>query len=723
MLTNLENVSGKSFNEYSSDEELSEVNIFFGINGAGKSALSEWIYNNNEPRTMKFDTKFVHDNLRIKKSLNGVKITVGEEVIKREKQIKNIEVANQYIERVNKILRGKIKDNKGQLYTIIDKALQTAKGEFNSTGVNHKSNSRDNPANAIERWKKDSEIDIEVSDDISGEIINEKLEKLPNLISKINPLFLWLTTEYKEYIIKVFNKKIEKIDEEMDRKLLGWLSTGLKVHEMHDETETCKYCGQKFDVEEIKTKITKQIDTEYKESLDEINELKNKVELSSEKIDSLTEIFSDEEISEFKILIDNLTKKITSKSENTDQKKYIREDLKEIEKIDKHIQEKKEEIEEELEEHRRLNSDIELVIKKRVGTKIDEDDEIETILEKITNLENSLNSNFEAIKDNSNQLDEWKDESSDLEPFMRLVNKHLNNLGLDFKLDISSNEDSYTLNHISEEVMLNIKDLSEGETRLLAFLYFYHSSFSEINDAEYKILSGKETIVIDDPITSLDTNNRYYITNMLNDYVKQLVGKQSQELVQVFILTHSSIDFHNICYKFNKKRIKRWNIYKNMDGNSEIKLLSPTEQRNYSDYYKSVMRELIDFSKISKHKLSGERNFLSYGNKGRFILESHARTHYNIENTTSTNIDKIQRCYSIMDEYIDNTVIMLDIINSLSHGISIADDIISNLSAIEVQKAIITLLNILYNKDPQHIDAIGKNVEGYSQFKNNKLYM
>src|SRR5699024_9777835 len=135
---------------------------------------------------------------------------------------------------------------------------------------------------------------------------------------------------------------------------------------------------------------------------------------------------------------------------------------------------------------------------------------------------------------------------------------------------------------------------------------------------------------------------------------------------------------------------KKWNIFKNEDGRSQIKLVNSTESKNYSDYYKSVMLELINYAKTSRKKLIGKRNFLSYGNKGRFILESHARTHYNIENTTTNNFSNIKRCYEIPDEYDGKAKLMLDIFNSLSHGVSISDDFLQKISPIEVQKSVIT---------------------------------
>ena len=48
----------------------------------------------------------------------------------------------------------------------------------------------------------------------------------------------------------------------------------------------------------------------------------------------------------------------------------------------------------------------------------------------------------------------------------------------------------------------------------------------------------------------------------------------------------------------------------------------------------------------------------------------------------------------------------LDIINSLSHGISFIDNHNEELSVIEVHEAIRKVIGIIYNKDRQHVSVM-----------------
>lgn len=63
-INKIENVSCKSFQNFTSSEDLSDVNIFFGINGSGKTALSQWLKTNYNSITKIFDTDYVSDILK-----------------------------------------------------------------------------------------------------------------------------------------------------------------------------------------------------------------------------------------------------------------------------------------------------------------------------------------------------------------------------------------------------------------------------------------------------------------------------------------------------------------------------------------------------------------------------------------------------------------------------------------------------------------------------------
>lgn len=97
-----------------------------------------------------------------------------------------------------------------------------------------------------------------------------------------------------------------------------------------------------------------------------------------------------------------------------------------------------------------------------------------------------------------------------------------------------------------------------------------------------------EYIIIDDSITSLDTENRYHLTKIINQ---------------------SSFDFHNFAFKGKKntKETSYWYIEK-IDGISKVNKLSKEELSSYSDYYRTVFNEVMSFAIKGKSKINKINN-------------------------------------------------------------------------------------------------------------------
>lgn len=73
---------------------------------------------------------------------------------------------------------------------------------------------------------------------------------------------------------------------------------------------------------------------------------------------------------------------------------------------------------------------------------------------------------------------------------------------------------NYYLYHDLENISLNIKDISEGEKNLIAFLFFYFELFED--EKQETIKSNIKTLIIDDPINSFDEANRFYVLELVD---------------------------------------------------------------------------------------------------------------------------------------------------------------------------------------------------------------
>lgn len=88
MLTSLVDINSKSFN-HANINNFRKINCFFGTNGAGKSALANYIFDNDRDHSICFNTKFVENNMLVTDSndsvVTGVKLKVGKQVDDQKK--------------------------------------------------------------------------------------------------------------------------------------------------------------------------------------------------------------------------------------------------------------------------------------------------------------------------------------------------------------------------------------------------------------------------------------------------------------------------------------------------------------------------------------------------------------------------------------------------------------------------------------------------------------
>jgi wobble nucleotide-excising tRNase len=127
--------------------------------------------------------------------------------------------------------------------------------------------------------------------------------------------------------------------------------------------------------------------------------------------------------------------------------------------------------------------------------------------------------------------------------------------------------------------------LSEGEKTAIAFVYFT----IHLKDRDFDI--SKEIIVIDDPISSMDSNSIFQAFSFLKNSVK--------DANQVFILTHN-FDFLKLVLGWMKrdKKNSHYFMIKNLyKDETRIAMLDKLDDllKNYDTEYQYLFKLLIDF--------------------------------------------------------------------------------------------------------------------------------
>ena len=138
-----------------------------------------------------------------------------------------------------------------------------------------------------------------------------------------------------------------------------------------------------------------------------------------------------------------------------------------------------------------------------------------------------------------------------------------------------------------EEKVFNT--LSEGEKMLISFLYFIETCTGRpAADAPEK----KKIIVIDDPISSLSHIHVFNVSCLLRErFIDKVKDKHPFE--QVFILTHSLYFFYEVVYRKKETREESEKLFRmaKNSGGSYIEEMRYSEIRNDYEAYWSVIND------------------------------------------------------------------------------------------------------------------------------------
>lgn len=92
------------------------------------------------------------------------------------------------------------------------------------------------------------------------------------------------------------------------------------------------------------------------------------------------------------------------------------------------------------------------------------------------------------------------------------------------------------------------KTLSEGEYTFVTFLYFYHLLQGSIDQTR---ITRNKIVVIDDPISSLDSSVLFVVSNLIKKITRDTREKRNG-IKQVFVLTHNVYFFKEVTFRGNR---------------------------------------------------------------------------------------------------------------------------------------------------------------------------
>ncbi|WP_137628358.1 AAA family ATPase [Lactiplantibacillus daowaiensis] len=718
------NISEKSFNKFTLGEgnDLKPISVFFGRNGSGKSAVSTYLQKNYEEGMYVFDTNFVERNVRSRATIDGTNLIIGAENIDRTDAIQQ---AKTIISNITKELNDdndRIDNKRKSINTLMMAIINDRKAKFGTTRIHQKANANRNPENAFKLWKSEMSHSVDSFHEYkSASELNADLVLTRSKLDVLKEVLQDFLIYKKEGFISAMKDIVLKPGTSVEAVIAGWLEQGLQLHNIDvdddrsEDIAKCLFCGNDFVISDVKNSIHERISSEYVSLTKAIERLKTQVVNEREQIVKLGDLISGELQQKAENNVDDILDVLNTKLNHTDtaieidEKYFLR-----IEDLNAAISDRKKGLKK---KEKRLileQSKIEDIAKQSIGQAIAMDPNINNEIEELKRLEKCKYNDERSNELTNAYLVSLNNSSSSLEGFKELMNQMLESLGMSFRLQFSiDNSDSFDVVLTeSVEQSIGVKDLSEGELRLIAFVKFYLSLFSNYKKAKgqrapsWEFSADVRKIILDDPITSIDSNNRYFMTTLINKLLSQVLHVYNRQKMEVAIFTHSIYDFHNFAFRIGKQQLDHYQITKNSLSESVIEPVPEEQMSNYSDDYRTTFCEIIDFCTINRRGLPETHHYLRYGNQCRFILETHARSNYNISNVTNNSLKKIMECYSVQSENEETIVRMLDVINALSHGISYTWDFVSGISAAEIQNAARVMVWMLYKKDKMHVKAM-----------------
>lgn len=366
-----------------------------------------------------------------------------------------------------------------------------------------------------------------------------------------------------------------------DLKNSSWVEEGLKY--LNNSHNKCPFCQNQLTTEFVED-IYKLYDQKYKNLKNEFYDIKEKIikfkNNSSVYLKEHSDIIKDSvmilDINDF---LDTIEEELEKKSSDLKYVCNINKDISSIEKLHNLINSENEKIKQ---NNIKIN-DIENSKTKLISNGWDfirnvSNKDVEKYNQKQITITHEISKILETKKQQEEKLDKVETEIHELENSITGITKsigQINDLLKKFNFtnfSLKENEDNLTYSIIRPNGEDATKTLSEGEFSFISFLYFYNLVFGSRNK---RGLQEEHILVIDDPVTSMDSNVLYIISTLIRNLI-DLCIEEKRNIKQIFILSHNVYFFKEVSYSYGftgkektKKKYKYF-IVRKVNGLSQI---------------------------------------------------------------------------------------------------------------------------------------------------------
>ncbi|MCU0470162.1 MAG: AAA family ATPase [Arcicella sp.] len=616
---------------------LKKVNFIYGANGCGKTTISNYLYNPNDSRfskssltwqngipisTLVYNKEFRERNFG-KGKLGGV-FTLGQATAEQIKEIDN------KTEELNEIKKDGLKKKETQK-ALNDKKIEL-ENEFRETTwvktyKKYEASFKEAFTGTLQKESfKNKLLQEFISNTATLEtfpILKEKAETIfgdiPKPITPINQISFDRIIEienneiWKKIIVGKADVDIAKLIQKLN--INDWVNQG---REYIQKDKTCPFCQEKTITDDFKSQLESFFDETYLNDIKSLKELKQEYNsLTQNLINELNAVetyhkdYKDTKLDNFKFsaYLKTLISQNASNNEFLNSKikepsrSFELSSLKEqfdliselIIKANTEIKKHNDIVTNYNTERNNLVKSIWKLIIEEYRSEIVKYNTEKDGLEKGIN---ALQSQIDLKRTEYLKLDaEIKSLSKNvtsIQPTIDEINRLLESYGfLNFEIVPTTEEGFYQIQR--EDGTIAETTLSEGEITFITFLYFLQLAKGGISE---ETVNDERILVIDDPISSLDSNVLFIVSTLIKEIIKSIKA-ETGNIKQLILLTHNvyfhkEASFEGLSRKGEKSQF--WILRKN----NKVSTINFYEDKNpIQSSYELLWREIREWENNS----------------------------------------------------------------------------------------------------------------------------
>ena len=644
---------------------LKKVNFFFGLNGSGKSTIAKYLnsliskdesfnqctnigFDSSQDHIMTFNEEFIEENFKRNSELKGI-FSLNQRNTTIDKQIRDKEEEKSLYERlINKYIdkKEKIEKYRTDKYNeLIKESWDERKifSTFNKINLAH-AGSRENHLRDIKQILSQS-FDALPIEDIKEQynLLYEKEIKFVNtqinvnLYNKIQEIERKLNQLLDEVIIGKDDVPIADLIKKIDSRT--WIQQGINL--LEKTGNICPFCQQETINEDLIKQFNELFDDNYKKKITEIQNLyksyREETSLLLSNLSSIqSEFNSDNIVSDLIIKLNSLFSSnyqiIETKINSANEKKIIGSISSEkdsFNSIYSKIRENNEVFNSLESSKKNFIRNIWLFMADNCREILNDYDKKIIKIEKIKNLATELEDGYkkkiDSIKEDISIL---REKTIDTKEAVNNINEILRNSGFTgFEIEEKEKVNNISRYYLKRNNIQNrdivFNTLSEGEKHFISFLYFYQLCLGT-DDLDNNTNKNK-IIVIDDPVSSLDSQSLFVVSTLIRELIKRRAEEPksekkefaNQKISQVFLFTHNFYFYKEV--SFSRRLICTDYWHYNVIKINNITQIKDGYNKTIEDDYSLLWNTL----KESKKNINSSTNNIMISNTMRRILETY----------------------------------------------------------------------------------------------------